>query len=282
MNQLIHIILPIHNRRETTRLFIQGLSSQSYQNFSLVVIDDGSTDGSFEMIKEVIPAAIHIKGNGNWWWGGSLQQGYHWLRKNASLKDAILFMNDDSHIDKDFLQTGIEILKDHSKTLLLAEAFSMQTNKLIDKGVVFDFKNYSIQMPKLEEEINCLSTRGLFLQVSDLMELKGFRNILLPHYYSDYEFTIRAKRKGFNLMVSYKLKLLMNEQSTGTEIINYKNRSDFFKQYFSKRYNGHPVYTFNFIMLTFPFPYKIKFAWRHLKSSVKTVIKVLLNYPLPN
>jgi len=282
MEQLIYILLPIHNRKETTREFIECLKLQTYHKFSLVVIDDGSTDGSFEMIREIFPDAVHIRGNGNWWWGGSLQQGYLWLKKNALGHEFVLIMNDDSHIDENFLQTGVEILIENQSTLLLPEAYSMQTKKLIDRGVVFDFKNFSLHMPQHGEEINCMSTRGLFLRVSDFIKLNGFRNILLPHYYSDYEFTIRARRKGFKLMVSEKLRLWMNELSTGTGIIKSKSRSDFFRQYFSKKYTDHPVYTLNFILLTFPFPDKIIFAWRHIRNTMKTIIKVILKKPLPN
>jgi GT2 family glycosyltransferase len=137
-------------------------------------------------------------------------------------------------------------------------------------------------MPQAGEKINCMSTRGLFLRVSDFLELKGFRSRLLPHYYSDYEFTIRAGRRGFNLMVSDKLRLWMNEASTGTGIIKSESTSGFIRQYFSKKYTDQPVYTLNFILLTFPYPYKIKFAWRHLKNTFKTLIKLLLNKPVPN
>ncbi len=279
MEPFIYILLPIHNRKETTRQFIDCLRVQTYKNFSLVVIDDGSDDGSIEMIREFFPDAVHIRGNGNWWWAGSLQQGFRWLKKNASENDMVLIMNDDSHIEKDYLQTGAGILFQNPRTLLLSEAYSMQTKKLIDKGVVFDFASYSHHMPLPGETVNCMSTRGLFLLTGDLFKLNGFRDKLLPHYYSDYEFTIRAARKGFKLMVSENLKLWMNELSTGTGIIKCTGRADFFRQYFSKKYTGNPIYTMNFILLAFPFPYKIKFAWRHFISSLKTIIKVILKNP---
>ena len=276
MNVLIYILLPIHNRKETTRQFIQCLKIQTNQHFKLIVIDDGSDDGSFEMIRESIPEAVQIRGEGKWWWGGSLQQGYQWLKKNVTGKEFLLIINDDSIIESDFLQTGIDILKENSKTLLLAEAYSMQTKKLIDKGVFFDFKNFKIHMAQSNEEINCMSTRGLFLRVSDLIELRGIKSNLLPHYYSDYEFTIRAGRKGYKLMVSDTLKLWMNETSTGIGLIADRSPGAYLKKYFSKKHTDHPVYTFNFIMLTFPFPFNIKYGIRHIIRTSKTLVKLLM------
>ena len=276
MNELIYILLPIHNRKETTRQFIQCLKIQTNQHFKLIVVDDGSDDGSFEMIRESVSEAVQIRGEGKWWWGGSLQQGYQWLKKNVPGEEFLLIINDDSIIESDFLQTGIDILKENPKTLLLAEAYSMQTKKLIDKGVFFDFKNFKIHMAQSSEEINCMSTRGLFLRVSDLIELRGFKNNLLPHYYSDYEFTIRAGRKGYKLMVSDKLKLWMNEASTGIGLIADRSPSAYLKNYFSKKYTDHPVYTFNFIMLTFPFPFNIKYGLRQIINTTKTLVKLLI------
>jgi GT2 family glycosyltransferase len=282
MLKCLYIILPVYNRIDTTRDFVKCLIKQTFKNFKLIVIDDGSTDGTFDMIREYFQDAVQIKGKGNWWWGGSLQQGYLWLKKNANAHDIVLFMNDDSKIEPDFLQAGIDLLEKSPRTLLLATAYSLQNNKLVDKGIVFDFEKFNLHMPGPDEKINCMSTRGLFLHVQSLFELKGFRNILLPHYYSDYEFTIRAGRNGFNLLVDEHLKLWMNEETTGTGKIRGDNSFRLLKQYFSKKYTDHPLYTLNFILLTFPYPYKIKYAFRQMMHTLKTIVKLLLKKPVAN
>ena len=58
----IYILLPVHNRRDQTKTFIDCLTAQTYQNYHLILIDDGSTDGTAEMVQSKIPLAIIIKG----------------------------------------------------------------------------------------------------------------------------------------------------------------------------------------------------------------------------
>src|SRR5262245_50993659 len=92
----LYILLPVHNRRETTRRFLACLRAQNFQNYHLLLIDDGSTDGTAEMAREVFPTLMVLRGNGDWWWAGSLQQGIEWLRqREATAEDVVLMINDD-------------------------------------------------------------------------------------------------------------------------------------------------------------------------------------------
>jgi glycosyltransferase involved in cell wall biosynthesis len=85
MNPCIYILLPVHNRREITKVFIDCLEAQTWQNYHLVLIDDGSTDGTEQVVRERVENLTVIRGNGNWWWAGCLQQGFNFLKKRAFL-----------------------------------------------------------------------------------------------------------------------------------------------------------------------------------------------------
>ncbi|MCK5537931.1 MAG: glycosyltransferase family 2 protein, partial [Bacteroidales bacterium] len=39
---MIYIILPVHNRKKITEKFIKCLVKQTYQDFKLILVDDGS------------------------------------------------------------------------------------------------------------------------------------------------------------------------------------------------------------------------------------------------
>ncbi|HUU49642.1 MAG TPA: glycosyltransferase [Nitrospinota bacterium] len=49
---LVSIIMPTYNRRELLSEAIGSVLNQTYENFQLVIVDDGSTDGTKDMIKE--------------------------------------------------------------------------------------------------------------------------------------------------------------------------------------------------------------------------------------
>ena len=73
MKNKIYILLPVHNRKEITRGFVECLKAQTFQDYRLVLIDDGSNDGTADMVKESIPSVTVLRGIGDWWWAGSLQ-----------------------------------------------------------------------------------------------------------------------------------------------------------------------------------------------------------------
>jgi Predicted glycosyltransferases len=69
------------------------------------LIDDGSKDGTEEMVRKLISSITTLKGYGNWWWAGSLQHGYEWLKsQNLPLNDVVLIINDDTNFEADFLE----------------------------------------------------------------------------------------------------------------------------------------------------------------------------------
>lgn len=277
MTEKIYILLPVHNRRDMTRRFIECLRTQTFRQYHLVLIDDGSTDGTEKMIRKLISSITILKGRGNWWWAGSLQQGYEWLKsQNLPLNDVVLIINDDTNFKADFLEKAMQLLRKYSKTLLLAQCYNQKTRELIDAGVHVDWRKLAFEHAATPEEINCLSTRGLFLRVSDFFEIGGFYPKLLPHYLSDYEFTIRAQWKGMKLMTDPLLRLWLDDGATGYR--QFKNRSfiDFLKKYFSKKSALNPLILTIFIALACPWQWKFLNWLRVWKGAVYQIISSLL------
>jgi GT2 family glycosyltransferase len=168
------------------------------------------------MVAAEIRNASFIRGDGNLWWAGSLQKGFDWLvARNVPDEDVVLIINDDSFIEPDFLQTGVDLMAESGDVLLLPQAFCRETNGLLDCGIHVDWRRLKFEPPLSSDEIDCFSTRGLFLRMGAFRRIGGFHPILLPHYLSDYEFTIRAHRKGFRLVCDSRLRLWMDESSTG-------------------------------------------------------------------
>ena len=60
MNQsnqpLVSVVIPCYNHEKFVQDCIQSVIDQTYQNIELIIIDDGSKDGSVEKIQEMIPA----------------------------------------------------------------------------------------------------------------------------------------------------------------------------------------------------------------------------------
>ena len=223
MNETIYILLPVHNRREITGRFIRCLRDQSYPRYHLVLLDDGSTDGTADMVRGQIPALTVIAGNGNWWWAGALQAGYQWLRtRNPPVSDLILIINDDTEFDGHFLASAVSFLQERRKTFLLAQCYDKENKSLIDAGIHVNWTTFTFEQPSDDKPVNCLSTRGLFFRVDDFNAVGGFHPFLLPHYLADYEFTVRAHRKGMSLMTDPAIRVRLDASTTGYHFIETK------------------------------------------------------------
>jgi GT2 family glycosyltransferase len=273
----VYVLLPVYNRREITLKFVSYLQQQSYQDYKLILIDDGSTDGTEEAVKQQLPSVVVLKGKGHWWWAGGLQQGINWLKSNVkNLDDIVLMINDDTQFTECFFETALEVLKDKKNCFLLAQCFSMQTGACVDVGVHADLKALSFTQASFPEEVNCLSTMGLFSRLENILKVGDFYPLFLPHYLSDYEYTIRAHRKGFKLYTSSELRLWMNEETTGPRHFKELNFSLFLKRYFSKKSAVNPLYWSTFVILAVPklwVPYHLSKIWL---GAVVTIIKRFL------
>ncbi|MDB4409378.1 glycosyltransferase [Gammaproteobacteria bacterium] len=277
MNGEFYILLPVYNRKEVTRRFVQCLKSQSYTKYHLVLIDDGSTDGTAEMVREYIPSVIVLRGKGDWWWAGGLQKGIDWLREREVDDSAIiLFANDDVTFGPDYLEMAGLVMNERSGLLLLSK-FSCDGGTVVaESGIVADFRRLTFKTASAEKDVNCLSTRGLFVRFGDLNCIGDFYPFLLPHYLSDYEYTIRAVRKGMRCETSDLVFLCPNPDTTGYHH-NFKERNffSFLKKYFSIKSAGNPVYWSVFVILSAPAPWIVPNLARIWFRSIKEINKRL-------
>lgn len=251
----IHVLLPVHNRKVTTERFVSFLTAQVYSNWHLVLIDDGSRDGTAAMVRECVPFATVIRGRGHWWWGGALQQAFRWLKKaRLPADDIVLIINDDTVFGPDFLANAVQAMR--SRSLLLARCYDLDTGDLQDAGLIWDWPklNYKV-IQEGGESANCCSTRGLFLRVADFLEIGGFHPILLPHYLSDYEFTQRAWRRGFTLFTVPAVFLHNDTKLTGLRSISGHSLMRTLRLSFSIRSASNPVFWTSFVLLACPWQY---------------------------
>jgi GT2 family glycosyltransferase len=275
--QKIYILLPVHNRCAVTQRFIDCLAAQSYSNYHLVLIDDGSSDGTAEMVRIKIKPLTVLQGHGDWWWAGSLQQGINWLKQNnAEDRDIVMFANDDITFDADFLQKTVNILDDLNSAMLLPYLRDEETGQPKETGVEANLKLLTFIPATSLEKINCLPTRGLFMRISDLRKVGNFHPRLLPHYLSDYEFTIRAHKKGLRLITHAGIAIQLDREQTGYRNLEHLDFLDYVKRLFSKKNASNPIYWSTFILMAVPNSYIPKHLLRVWSSTGKRLFSRLL------
>lgn len=279
----VYVLLPVHNRRATTQAFVESLRRQTFSDYHLLLIDDGSTDGTAEAVEAAIAGVSVIRGKGDWWWAGCLQQGYEWLRRQAvSDDDIVLIINDDTTFAEDFLCNAVSYLRANPDCLLLSRSLDPRDGTARETGIEADFMRFRFCVSPAAQRINCLSTRGLFLRWATMRTLGAFRPRLLPHYWSDYEYTLRAARYGFPCVTAAAVALQSRPELTGNRRLDALTGWTVVRQLFSIKCPANPVYSTIFVMLAAPLrwiPTALLLVWG--RSLARLVWQGLLRRPMP-
>lgn len=255
---MLYVVTAVHNRYQITKQFVERLCQQTYKDITLVLVDDGSTDGTVDMVKTLMPNSVVLQGNGNLWWGGALHLAYKWFPKKTSHSDYVWIANDDTTFANDYCEKAISILESHSDIMLTGYGVSKQAGKQVDGAINFVFPEcVGYRNENSEAFENCASTRSLFLKANHFIKAGGFHPILLPHYGSDYEWTIRACRKNkLKVYCTDKLRYEANEETTGY----HDPKVQSLKKIFSKKSTSNPFYKINYALLAAPHGKKITAA----------------------
>lgn len=249
----IYVLLPVHNRRDLTEQFVRCLIEQTDQGFHLVLVDDGSADGTAEMVSSIIPSATIIRGAGSWWWAGSLQQARRWLlRQSRSPGDLVLIANDDTTFGPEYLAAARSVMASSPRTLLLAVTGNIDSDTSPRAGIRIDWSKLTLEPARGTNDADCFPTRGLFLGLADFLDLGSFHSILLPHYLSDYEFTLRASRRGYRLTTDESVRLDKNELATGIRTRDLTSVPAYLRSVLTIRATKNPVYWTSFVLLASP------------------------------
>jgi GT2 family glycosyltransferase len=279
----IHVLLPVHNRRSLTERFVRCLTEQTDQGFHLVLIDDGSTDGTAEAVRAAIPTATIIRGRGTWWWAGSLQRGREWLLGQAvDRQDLVLIANDDTTFGPELLARARSVMAASPRTLLLAAPRGPAGQPAPGAGVRIDWSKLSLEPADGPDDADCFPTRGLFLRATDFLALGPFHTILLPHYLSDYEFTLRASRRGYRLTSDQSVWLEKNEEATGIRNRDLSSVGAYLRSVLTIKATKNPVYWSSFVLLASPRRYLVQNLFRVWRRFAVGLLRAARLRPLPN
>ena len=251
----VYVVTAAHNRIESSKRFCESLSCQSNGNFVLIFVDDGSDDGTREMVSTFPFTKEICDGTGSLWWAGGIRKGLARLKAlNPRPEDLVMIANSDTTFGSNFIEKAVkEVVLLRKNVMLCASVQFTDTDRWIDGGTVcywprLTFKHYG----KHPEKIDCASTRCLLFAYSNLSVIGSLRPRLLPHYLSDYEFTIRARRRGIRLLPAQSVVCFGTEQTTGSHELRPGSFRSVASQMLSPKFSANPISLFTFVLLAAP------------------------------
>ena len=210
----IYVVIPIHNRKNITRDCLLSLRRQASRDFQVIVVDDGSTDGSGDMVSGEFPEAVLLRGDGNLWWTGAVNLGVRFALEHGQPEDAVLLLNDDLIVPPDYIATLIRLAGQHPDTLIgSAVVDSDDPDRITWGGTVLDWNRAGINHINIGKKLSSFPA-DYCVEVSThhgrgvLIPLQVYRKVGLyneRHYpqYGDIEFPVRAKKAGYKLLMCY-------------------------------------------------------------------------------
>lgn len=202
----LFVIIPVHNRRDFTRQCLAHLRAQTWRDLQVIVVDDGSSDGTAEMIAGHYPQTIVMRGDGSLWWTGAMNLGV----KEALARGAthILTMNDDTNPPPEFVERIVETALQLPGTIVGAAAMDAVSGELcfageriawLRAGTTSLLASSTARAERIAE-VSHAPGRGLLIPADVFRKIGLFDEVHLPHYAADYDFTHRAIRAGYRVV----------------------------------------------------------------------------------
>lgn len=277
MKKNITAIIATHNRKKYLEVILGQLYNQILPknvSLSIIVVIDGSTDGTVEMINEKFPDVIIINGNGNWWWTKCMNKGF---KKAIDLyADYILVLNDDTEIKNDYttkLWDDYQSLPANS--ILGSASVTIDPSDLIDTAGTKDFIRWRLKAVSYLPAFTpifpdfkgihptwTLNGRGALIPVSAFEKI-GFYDENLMQYGSDDEFAMRARKSGINVFISWNVYVYNHLMQTDE---GKAFRQDSFVKFLKSFFSPYSVNSFK------------KFSYYYKKHGYKWLLPVYLFY----
>jgi glycosyltransferase involved in cell wall biosynthesis len=128
------IIIPTYNRALLLKRCLESLCNQTYKNFEVIVCDDGSTDGSEEVIRE-FENKLHLRYIYKENWGGPARPRNNGIKESSG--EWICFLDSDDWWREDKLEKCKPFLEDYDFIYHDLVMLSESTLSEIEKAFVF-------------------------------------------------------------------------------------------------------------------------------------------------
>lgn len=243
----IAVVVPVHNRKNITLNYLRQMREITpiQASLDMVIVDDGSTDGTAPAIRERYSDVIILQGDGNLWWTGAVNVGVQYALDGHY--DCVLIMNDDLELDKDFLVHLMKVVMANPRALVSSVVLNRTETgeeEIIVAG--FDMVGFfgdvcALHAGKryggdLGEVIPCdlLTGASLMIPTEVFRKIGMFDSKNFPHNWGDFELTRRASLGGYSCMVAAKSKVF-TEHNTNYPLLYFflSTRTEYLKNLFN-------------------------------------------------
>lgn len=200
----ITAILTCFNRKEKTVKCLTSLVKGNPSiDFSFIVVDDNSNDGTVEELNKLGFNTIILHGTGNLFWSGGMRQGINYYLKNSKT-DYVMLVNDDVN----FFDGAIEkILKQSIVSNCVVVGATCNDKNEFTYGalkLVTQRRNDLYYHVKPEDgEISCDTFNANCVLLKDeLVKKMGNFDPVYNHALADLDYGLKISKNGYTIVSS--------------------------------------------------------------------------------
>ncbi len=214
INPYISIIIPLYNSEKTLEKCLHAIFNSKYQNFEVLVVDDGSKDNSLKIAESFPCNILKLKHNQ----GASVAR--NWGAKNAK-GDILLFIDSDIVIKSDTLNQFADSLKSYPAV------FGIYSQKPGVDGLLSLYQNfYAHKSIKETKELTSMFYSYCAAIKKEIFDkVGGFDESWVRATFEDVEFGMRVTANGHQIYLNKDIEVVH---------YNYYTIKRFIKNYYYK------------------------------------------------
>lgn len=215
------VLLTCFNRSEKTLNCINQLC-KIFSQKDIFVIDDASTDGTYELINSKFPEVQLFKSKGNLYWAGGMRYGYE---KIKSLEfDHLYLVNDDICLKKNWyssIKNDLSSIANKTEDFILSGCFEDRKGNLSYGGVKKSSILHPLRFKQVApngsiQNVDTINMNFTVVPKRTIDNIGFFKNYFI-HGGADFEYGLRALKNGTNVFISSKIIGICDRNSdTGT------------------------------------------------------------------
>lgn len=172
MSTFVSVVVPVYNVKKYLNKCVNSIIAQTYDNYEVLLIDDGSTDGSAEICdsfaEQCEKISVYHKENG----GQSDARNY----ANKYVKgEYIVYIDSDDYVDPDYISVMVECREKYNADLVIAshidedEYGKVLSKKFFDNKVTIYDAKLALEEMCYEKTI-CTSPCGKLIKREHIFE----------------------------------------------------------------------------------------------------------------
>jgi GT2 family glycosyltransferase len=207
----VAIIILNFNKRADVLEAIESALATEYPEVQVLVVDNASTDGSWEAISKTYPELSKIQMQTNVGASGGRNAGWKYVKKHFH-SDYLFFLDDDAVIAHDAIKKLVDAIQlDQTVGIACGKGYTHHPATTINSvgirvnmytGIICDIGLGEEDHGQYDEQryVSACGCFGFFIRAALFDKLGGFNEAFNPYGWEDVDLCLRSKRLGFKTL----------------------------------------------------------------------------------